>query len=147
MLNRIYGSDRVGAHNYGTTLSSLTFAGTVVGMLIFGYLSDKVGRKFGMVRIVSSAIFFFYSLTWHRCSVLIVLRALLSPLFELFLHADATNVRRCCNTRADRRVPDTRECCNRCNRQRRRMTIMVPLSCPICTDRTWQQQQTITVEM
>jgi MFS family permease len=23
--------------------------GTVVGMLAFGYLSDKVGRKFGMV--------------------------------------------------------------------------------------------------
>ena len=48
MLNRIYGSARVGEHNHGTTLSSLTFAGTIVGMLLFGYLSDKVGRKFGM---------------------------------------------------------------------------------------------------
>lgn len=33
-----------------TVISSLAFAGTVVGMLTFGYLSDKVGRKFGMVR-------------------------------------------------------------------------------------------------
>ncbi len=31
-------------------LSSMAFAGTVLGMLSFGYLSDKLGRKFGMVR-------------------------------------------------------------------------------------------------
>ncbi|KAG6807552.1 hypothetical protein H0H92_007117 [Tricholoma furcatifolium] len=49
LLKRIYGTDVVSAHNYSTVLSSLAFAGTVVGMLIFGYLSDKMGRKFGMV--------------------------------------------------------------------------------------------------
>ncbi|KAK0554557.1 glycerophosphoinositol permease [Tilletia horrida] len=29
--------------------SSLAFAGTVLGMLVFGVLSDKIGRKFGMI--------------------------------------------------------------------------------------------------
>ncbi|KXN88499.1 hypothetical protein AN958_07165 [Leucoagaricus sp. SymC.cos] len=49
VLNRIYGADRIENHNYGTIVRSLTFAGTVVGMIIFGWLSDKVGRKFGMM--------------------------------------------------------------------------------------------------
>jgi len=49
LLTRIYGSDRIEANNYGTTVRSLAFAGTVVGMLLFGWLSDKIGRKFGMV--------------------------------------------------------------------------------------------------
>ncbi|KAI0787864.1 metabolite transporter, partial [Fomes fomentarius] len=48
LLKRIYGTEQVTA-NYSTTLSSLAFAGTVVGMLTFGYLSDKLGRKFGMM--------------------------------------------------------------------------------------------------
>lgn len=30
-------------------LSSVTFGGTILGMLLFGYLSDKIGRKFGMM--------------------------------------------------------------------------------------------------
>jgi MFS family permease len=37
-------------NNYSKTLTSVAFAGTVVGMLIFGWISDKIGRKFGMVR-------------------------------------------------------------------------------------------------
>ncbi|KAG2128164.1 major facilitator superfamily domain-containing protein [Suillus cothurnatus] len=50
LLKRIYGTGSGGiTTNYSTTLSSVAFAGTVVGMLIFGYLSDKVGRKFGMM--------------------------------------------------------------------------------------------------
>lgn len=49
LLTRVYGSTELGKHNYSRTLSSLGFAGTVVGMLIFGYLSDKIGRKFGMM--------------------------------------------------------------------------------------------------
>lgn len=50
LLKRIYGTGSDGVTtNYSTTLSSVAFAGTVVGMLVFGYLSDKVGRKFGMM--------------------------------------------------------------------------------------------------
>ncbi|KAG1821776.1 major facilitator superfamily domain-containing protein [Suillus subaureus] len=50
VLTRIYGTGSDGiTTNYSTTLSSVAFAGTVVGMLTFGYLSDKVGRKFGMM--------------------------------------------------------------------------------------------------
>jgi MFS family permease len=50
VLKRIYGAEAVGKHDYSTTLSSLAFAGTVVGMLVFGYVSDRIGRKTGMVR-------------------------------------------------------------------------------------------------
>jgi MFS family permease len=49
VLTRIYGSAVIGQHNYSRIVSSLLFAGTVVGMLLFGYLSDKIGRKFGMM--------------------------------------------------------------------------------------------------
>jgi len=35
--------------SYSKNITSVVFVGTVLGMLIFGYLSDKVGRKFGMV--------------------------------------------------------------------------------------------------
>ena len=45
MLRRIYGKERIDAHNYGTTLASVAFAGTIVGMLVFGYLSDKIGTS------------------------------------------------------------------------------------------------------
>ncbi|KIM39748.1 hypothetical protein M413DRAFT_28942 [Hebeloma cylindrosporum] len=49
LLTRVYGPAELKKHDYSRTLSSLGFAGTVVGMLIFGYLSDKIGRKFGMM--------------------------------------------------------------------------------------------------
>ncbi|KAF8888073.1 major facilitator superfamily domain-containing protein [Infundibulicybe gibba] len=49
VLTEIYGKDALASHNYSRTLNSLGFVGTIVGMLIFGYLSDKVGRKFGMM--------------------------------------------------------------------------------------------------
>ncbi|KAL4252327.1 major facilitator superfamily protein [Abortiporus biennis] len=58
LLKRIYGADRITAHNYSTTLSSLVFAGTIVGMLTFGYLSDKMGRKFGMMTATGIVAFF-----------------------------------------------------------------------------------------
>ncbi|KIY72410.1 MFS Git1p-related glycerophosphoinositol and glycerophosphocholine permease [Cylindrobasidium torrendii FP15055 ss-10] len=49
LLTRIYGAEALAKADYGTTVSSVTFAGTVVGMLVFGFLSDKIGRKFGMM--------------------------------------------------------------------------------------------------
>jgi len=49
LLTRIYGSAVVDQHNYSRIVSSLLFAGTVLGMLSFGYISDKIGRKFGMM--------------------------------------------------------------------------------------------------
>ncbi|KAI0329084.1 metabolite transporter [Cubamyces sp. BRFM 1775] len=48
LLKRIYGTEKINTH-YSNTISSVAFAGTVAGMLIFGYLSDKMGRKFGMM--------------------------------------------------------------------------------------------------
>ncbi|KAF8322554.1 metabolite transporter [Clavulina sp. PMI_390] len=49
MLKKIYPEGFAQHTNYSKVLTSLTFAGTVVGMLVFGYLSDKMGRKFGMM--------------------------------------------------------------------------------------------------
>ncbi|KAG9128385.1 hypothetical protein FRC07_014798 [Ceratobasidium sp. 392] len=61
ILRRLY-PDELAKHNYATTLSSLAFAGTIVGMLLFGYLSDKVGRKFGMMSAtIIVAVFSFLS--------------------------------------------------------------------------------------
>ncbi|KAF9046891.1 MFS Git1p-related glycerophosphoinositol and glycerophosphocholine permease [Hymenopellis radicata] len=47
ILGRVYPDDLT--DSFSSTLSSTTFAGTVVGMLVFGYMSDKIGRKFGMM--------------------------------------------------------------------------------------------------
>jgi len=62
ILHRIYPDTFANDSNYGTVLSSLAFAGTIVGMLSFGWLSDKVGRKFGMMSAtVIVAVFSFLS--------------------------------------------------------------------------------------
>ncbi|KAF9448539.1 putative metabolite transporter [Macrolepiota fuliginosa MF-IS2] len=58
LLTRIYGSDQIEAHNYGTTVRSVTFAGTMVGMIIFGWLSDKMGRRFGMMTATGIVVLF-----------------------------------------------------------------------------------------
>lgn len=50
VLKRTYGADEVSKHNYSNIVNSTAFAGTIVGMLTFGYLSDRFGRKSGMVR-------------------------------------------------------------------------------------------------
>jgi MFS family permease len=49
LLGKVYGADALAHNNFGVTLRSVAFAGTIVGMLSFGYLSDKIGRKFGMM--------------------------------------------------------------------------------------------------
>lgn len=58
MLRRIYGS-RIDDHNYGTTLASVAFAGTIVGMLVFGYLSDKIGTSISTSTSPSLVLTFF----------------------------------------------------------------------------------------
>ncbi|KAJ7093411.1 MFS Git1p-related glycerophosphoinositol and glycerophosphocholine permease [Mycena belliarum] len=57
LLRRIYGTGLVSEH-YSTTLNSVVFAGTVVGMLSFGWISDKIGRKFGMMAATGFVAFF-----------------------------------------------------------------------------------------
>jgi MFS family permease len=49
ILTTIYGSKALSANNYSQILTSITFAGTLVGMLTFGWISDKLGRKVGMM--------------------------------------------------------------------------------------------------
>ncbi|KAF8887077.1 MFS Git1p-related glycerophosphoinositol and glycerophosphocholine permease [Infundibulicybe gibba] len=49
LLIRIYGEEALTEKNINRMLTSLSYAGTIIGMLTFGFLSDKVGRKFGML--------------------------------------------------------------------------------------------------
>ncbi|KAF9261624.1 putative metabolite transporter [Marasmius fiardii PR-910] len=58
LLKRIYGADAITNHNYIVIINSLVFAGAVVGMLTFGWLSDKIGRKFGMMSATGIVAFF-----------------------------------------------------------------------------------------
>jgi MFS family permease len=48
LLGKIYPKTYPGS-NYSKNITSVVFVGTVVGMLVFGYFSDKLGRKFGMI--------------------------------------------------------------------------------------------------
>ena len=43
VLTRIYGSEELSMHNYSKTYTSVTFAGTVFGMLTFGEQSQASG--------------------------------------------------------------------------------------------------------
>ncbi|KAJ6570117.1 MFS Git1p-related glycerophosphoinositol and glycerophosphocholine permease [Mycena vulgaris] len=57
LLKRIYGTEAF-PEKYSTTLNSVVFVGTILGMLTFGYISDKVGRKFGMMSATAIVAFF-----------------------------------------------------------------------------------------
>ncbi|KIO29754.1 hypothetical protein M407DRAFT_21176 [Tulasnella calospora MUT 4182] len=47
---------------YSSTLGSLSLAGNFAGMLIFGLLSDRIGRKFGMI-LATFIVFIFAALS------------------------------------------------------------------------------------
>ena len=52
IFKQIYQTDDTVSHEFKTfksRFSALVFAGTVFGMLLFGVLVDRVGRKFGMI--------------------------------------------------------------------------------------------------
>lgn len=48
MLKQIYG-DEYSSSSAIANISSITFAGTVLGMLFFGYTSDKYSRKWSLM--------------------------------------------------------------------------------------------------
>ena len=48
ILGKIY-PDTYPDSTYSKNITSIVFAGTVLGQLSFGYMSDKLGRKFGMI--------------------------------------------------------------------------------------------------
>ena len=56
VLLRIYGK-QLNDHNYGTVLPSAAFAGTIVGMLVFGLLSDKIGTSIPASVVLSHLTF------------------------------------------------------------------------------------------
>ncbi|KAK6344476.1 hypothetical protein TWF696_008112 [Orbilia brochopaga] len=53
LLGRVYGDDYKNSPAQ-SNVSSIAFAGTIIGMLLFGYISDNYSRKLGMV--LSTAI-------------------------------------------------------------------------------------------
>lgn len=57
ILQRKFGPGVVTTNEH-TTLNSIGFAGTIVGMLTFGYVTDKFGRKFGMMMATGIMILF-----------------------------------------------------------------------------------------
>lgn len=111
VLTRIYGKAALEDHAYSRTLSSLAFAGTIVGMLLFGnvhflcllrggradkqlpklkgYLSDKIGRKFGMVEAQIRSAVLLQLLTSIRCLPLL---SSSYSLAYLLLHLERTGV-------------------------------------------------------
>ena len=44
-LDFVYTNDSGSAGNLGTTLDLVTLAGIILGMIVFGHLSDRLGRK------------------------------------------------------------------------------------------------------
>ena len=44
--------------SYSQNINSIVFAGTILGQLAFGYISDKLGRKFGMISATVIVVLF-----------------------------------------------------------------------------------------
>ncbi|BFZ59982.1 glycerophosphoinositol permease [Saitoella coloradoensis] len=57
LLALIYPNEYAGS-TYSKRISSIVFVGTVVGQLLFGYFSDKIGRKFGILSATIIVIVF-----------------------------------------------------------------------------------------
>ncbi|KAJ7850281.1 MFS Git1p-related glycerophosphoinositol and glycerophosphocholine permease [Mycena olivaceomarginata] len=57
LLHRIYDAEQF-PNNYSITVNGIAFAGNIVGMLVFGWISDKIGRKFGMMSAAGIVAFF-----------------------------------------------------------------------------------------
>ncbi|KAJ7799663.1 MFS Git1p-related glycerophosphoinositol and glycerophosphocholine permease [Mycena olivaceomarginata] len=57
VLHRIYDAEQF-PNNYSITVNGIAFAGNIVGMLVFGWISDKIGRKFGMMSAAGIVAFF-----------------------------------------------------------------------------------------
>ncbi|KAK6542128.1 hypothetical protein TWF694_007895 [Orbilia ellipsospora] len=57
ILGRIYGDEYKNSPAQ-SNVSSIAFAGTIIGMLVFGYISDNLSRKVGMVASTSILIVF-----------------------------------------------------------------------------------------
>jgi MFS family permease len=57
LLGKIY-PETYPNSSYSKNITSVVFVGTVVGMLVFGYFSDKLGRKFGMVAATIIVVLF-----------------------------------------------------------------------------------------
>jgi len=57
MLKKIYGAEYTRS-NAQNNVSSITFAGTVVGMLLFGYTSDHFSRKWSLLASTGIIIVF-----------------------------------------------------------------------------------------
>jgi MFS family permease len=57
LLGKIY-PETYPDSSYSKNITSIVFVGTVVGMLVFGYFSDKLGRKFGMIAATIIVVLF-----------------------------------------------------------------------------------------
>jgi MFS family permease len=58
LLKQIYGTAEFKANGAQQNISSITFAGIVVGMLFFGYTSDKFSRKWSLMTSTAFIVVF-----------------------------------------------------------------------------------------
>lgn len=61
ILKALYKTEAANSKAF-SILSSISFVGTVVGQLTFGYVCDRVGRKYGM--IIATCLLIFWTVMW-----------------------------------------------------------------------------------